>query len=193
MDSPLTMSDSASRDDKASLRSTNQTEKMENEAAASAAVAAVAVAAAATADAAVPYPSNQKRILIMTALYLAVFLVTLVRPAPFQVATPHLADWIAYLNCRTKTLYRQQSHGSRISSTRWMTLDGTALHICLPRVAFSCSWAKSTNSTRPSQSSSPVLRFLRLVRPSAGQPRARKLSLLVVLLQDWDLLECFRG
>lgn len=72
------MSDSASRDDKTSLRSTNQTEKMEKkEAAASAAVAAT------TAGSAVPYPSNQKRILIMTALYLAVFLVTLVRPAPF--------------------------------------------------------------------------------------------------------------
>ena len=186
--SPLTMSDSASHDDKTSLRNTNQTEKMEKkeEAAASTTVAAAA--------AAVPYPSNHKRILIMTALYLAVFLVTLVRPPlPFQVATPHLADWIAYLNCRTKTLYRQQSHGSRMSSTRWMTLDGTALHICLPCVAFSCSWAKSTNSTRPSQSSSPVLCFLRLVRPSAGQPRARKLSLLVVPLQDWDLLECFRG
>jgi hypothetical protein len=71
------MSDSASRDDKTSLRSTNQTEKMEKkEAAASAAVAAAAAAAA-------PYPSNQKRILIMTALYLAIFLVTLVRPAPF--------------------------------------------------------------------------------------------------------------
>jgi len=54
-------------------------EKMEKkEATASAAVAA------ATAAAAVPYPSNQKRILIMTALYLAVFLVTLVRPALFQ-------------------------------------------------------------------------------------------------------------
>jgi len=33
---------------------------------------------------AVPYPSNQKRVVIMTALYLAVFLVTLVRPAPFS-------------------------------------------------------------------------------------------------------------
>ena len=32
---------------------------------------------------AVPYPSNQKRVVIMTALYLAVFLVTLVRPTPF--------------------------------------------------------------------------------------------------------------
>jgi hypothetical protein len=74
------MSDSASHDDKTSLRSTNQTEKMEKkEAAASAAVAA----ATATAAAVVPYPSNQKRILIMAALYLAVFLVTLVRPAPF--------------------------------------------------------------------------------------------------------------
>lgn len=83
------MSDSASRDDKTSLRSTNQTEKMEKkEAAASAAVAAAPAAAAA-----VPYPSNQKRILIMTALYLAVFLVTLVRTPPlFQVAPPHLAD-----------------------------------------------------------------------------------------------------
>ena len=81
------MSDSASRDDKTSLRSTNQTEKME-EAAASATVAVAAAAAAATATAtataaAAPYPNNQKRILIMTAVYLAVFLVTLVRPAPF--------------------------------------------------------------------------------------------------------------
>ena len=73
--SPLTMSDSASHDDKTSLRSTNQAEKMEKkEAAASGAVPTAA---------AVPYPSNQKRILIMTALYLAAFLVTLVRPAPF--------------------------------------------------------------------------------------------------------------
>jgi len=168
------MSDSASHDDKTSLRNTNQMEKKE----------AAASAAVASDTAAVPYPSNQKRILIMTALYLAVFLVTLVRPALFQVATLHIADWIAYLNCRTKTLYRQQSRGSRMSSTRWMTLDGTALHICLPCVAFSCSWAKSTNSTHPSQSSSLVLRFLRLARPSAGQPRARKLSLLVVPLQD---------
>jgi hypothetical protein len=74
------MSDSASHDDKTSLRSTNQTEKMEKKEAAASAV----VAAAAAAPAAVPYPSNQKRILIMTALYLAVFLVTLVRPAPFS-------------------------------------------------------------------------------------------------------------
>jgi hypothetical protein len=64
------MSDSASHDDKTSLRSTNQTEKMEKK--------------EATAAAAVPYPSNQKRVLIMTALYLAIFLVTLVRPAPFS-------------------------------------------------------------------------------------------------------------
>jgi hypothetical protein len=73
------MSDSASRDDKTSLRNTNKTETMEKEeeAAASAPVAAAAAVA-------VPYPSNQKRILIMTALYLAVFLVTLVRPDPFS-------------------------------------------------------------------------------------------------------------
>jgi hypothetical protein len=70
------MSDSASHDDKTSLRSTNQTEKMEKKEATPSAT----VAAAAAAAAAVPYPSNHKRILIMTALYSAVFLVTLVRP-----------------------------------------------------------------------------------------------------------------
>ena len=65
------MSDSASHDDKTSLKSTNQREKMEKKEATAAATA-------------VPYPSNQKRVVIMTALYLAVFLVTLVRPAPFS-------------------------------------------------------------------------------------------------------------
>ena len=71
------MSNSASCNEDASPDGTNQTEKIEKkEAAASVAVAAAGAAAA-------PYPSNQKRILIMTALYLAVFLVTLVRPAPF--------------------------------------------------------------------------------------------------------------
>ena len=45
--------------------------------------AASASVAAATTATTIPYPSNQKRILIMAALYLAVFLVTLVRPAPF--------------------------------------------------------------------------------------------------------------
>ena len=69
-----------SPDDDTSLKSTNRAEKTEKQAeqdeetSAPAAVAATAAAA---------YPSNKKRILIMTALYLAVFLVTLVRPHPF--------------------------------------------------------------------------------------------------------------
>lgn len=179
------MSDSASRDDITSLGTISQTEKMEKEATASTAIVAVAAAA--------QYPSNRKRIIIMTALYLAVFLVTLVRPAPFLDSNSPPCRLIAYLNCRTKTSYQQRFHGSRMSSIRWMTLDGTALHICLPCVAFNCSWVKYTNSTQPSQSSSPVYRFLRLVRRSAGQPPAQKLSLLVEPLQDWDLLAYFQG
>lgn len=168
-------------------------EKMEKKEAAAPTAVAVEVAPIAAADGALTYPSTQKRILIMTALYLAVFLVTLVQSAPFQAATPRLADWIANLNCRTKTLYPRQSRESPMSFTLWMISGGMELHICLPCVAFSYLWAKSTNSIRPSQSSLPVLCFSKWVRPSAVRRRAQKLSLLVVPLQDWALLECFRG
>jgi hypothetical protein len=75
------MSDSSSRDDNRSilpLRTTNQTEKMENP---------EKNEPVASDFAAVSYPSTQKRILIMVALYLAMFLVTLVREPPlFPVA-----------------------------------------------------------------------------------------------------------
>jgi hypothetical protein len=104
----LTMSDAASRDDQTSVRSASQMEKMEktergedmekteergDKESVGGAVASVTVAPAApipVATGAAPpataaaYPSTQKRILIMTALYLAVFLVTLVRFAPFK-------------------------------------------------------------------------------------------------------------
>jgi hypothetical protein len=73
------MSNSVSRDDKTpipSLGSTNQTEKMEN---------SEEKEPAASHTSALTYPSIQKRILIMVALYLAMFLVTLVQIPRFPV------------------------------------------------------------------------------------------------------------
>jgi hypothetical protein len=69
------MSDSASRDEKGSFMEPKQEVEMEKKDT----VISEAVVAAAE------YPSTQKRIVIMTALYLAVFLVTLVSVPPFSV------------------------------------------------------------------------------------------------------------
>jgi hypothetical protein len=71
------MSDLASRDEKASLDESNQADDMETK---KEAVASDATGVAVTEQ----YPSTQKRIVIMIALYLAVFLVTLVRIRGFS-------------------------------------------------------------------------------------------------------------
>lgn len=66
------------------------------------------------------YPSMQKQIVIMLAVYISLFLITLVIGISFD---PIIALWIGSPNnmsfpCRTKTLYRLLFHESRTSSTQ---------------------------------------------------------------------------
>lgn len=73
------------------------------------------------------YPSNQKRILVMVALYLAIFLVTLVWKIDRMEASQHTHSCLALIARfnpianlavlpRTKTFYRPLSLASRTSS-----------------------------------------------------------------------------
>jgi hypothetical protein len=63
------------------------------------------------------YPSMQKRILVMIALYLSIFLVTLVQSNLFLPASRDSRIEFANYCKRTKTLSRQQSLESQTSFT----------------------------------------------------------------------------
>ncbi|TQW12045.1 major facilitator superfamily transporter [Cordyceps javanica] len=118
------------------------------------------------------YPPTYKRILIMIALYLSMFLITLVS---IRITNSILSYFST--KHRIKTSLQLQSLASPMNSTRSPTLGGMAVHTCSRLVASSYSWAKSTNTTQPSPSFSEVSSCLRSVQQSV----VRLLALLPLL------------
>lgn len=131
----------------------------------------------------VEYPHGMKLVLIMSSLFLAMFLVALVSVSPLMLILTG-TDLKSRIEQSSPLPYLKL----RMTSTPWSILDGTEAPTCSPAVLFNSGSAKSTHSTTPKRFYLLPSDSSKLDQRSVVPLQTLSVSSSVVLLLVWGQL-----